>query len=248
MTQWLHEPLPEHCEALPGGGGPPRLHRPTRRRADGRPAPPAGVSGMEDGTREETPSLYEVPTLADGEVVLRAAQAGHARRLAELMRDVDTQVLTGAVHSAAHARRIAAGEEDPWESLEWLEEVYDRWAVAEDRAVWVIEVEGEIVGEIALMDLDPFNRSCGLRVWITGARDEGIGTRASLLAMEHAFDGVGLHRVSLEVYDHNPRARHLYEKLGFVHEGTARDAYLLDGEWIDRHDMAMLAPEWESRR
>lgn len=203
---------------------------------------------MDDGTTQETPSLYEVPVLTDGEVVLRAADARHARRLAELMRDVETQVLTGSVHSTAHAERIASGEEDPWESLEWLEEVYDRWAVAEDRAVWVIEVDGEIVGEIALMDLDQFNRSCGLRLWITGARDEGIGTRASRLAIDHAFEDVGLHRLSLEVYDHNPRARHIYESLGFVLEGTARDAFLLDGDWVDRHDMAVLAHEWESRR
>ena len=51
---------------------------------------------------------------------------------------------------------------------------------------------------------------------------------------------MGLHRITLEVYDLNPRARHVYEKVGFVHEGTGRDALLLDGAWIDVHYMAIL--------
>jgi RimJ/RimL family protein N-acetyltransferase len=55
---------------------------------------------------------------------------------------------------------------------------------------------------------------------------------------------MGLHRVSLEVFDFNPRARHVYEKVGFRHEGTGREALLFDGEWIDVHYMAVLSGEW----
>ena len=36
----------------------------------------------------------------------------------------------------------------------------------------------------------------------------------------------------LEVYDFNPRARHVYEKAGFVHEGTKRDALQWDGNGL----------------
>ena len=52
---------------------------------------------------------------------------------------------------------------------------------------------------------------------------------------------MGLHRISLEVYDFNPRARRVYEKAGFVHEGTGREALLFDGNWIDVHHMAVVA-------
>ena len=64
------------------------------------------------------------------------------------------------------------------------------------------------------------------------------------MILGHAFDIVGVHRVELEVYAFNPRARHVYEKIGFVHEGTKRDALWWDGEWIDAHTMAVLAHEW----
>ena len=43
------------------------------------------------------------------------------------------------------------------------------------------------------------------------------------------------------------RARHVYERAGFVHEGTLRDALLIDGTWVDAHVMGILADEWRER-
>lgn len=54
--------------------------------------------------------------------------------------------------------------------------------------------------------------------------------RLVLAVVDHGLTTMGLHRISLEVYAFNPRARHVYEKVGFVHEGTGRDALLFDGE------------------
>jgi RimJ/RimL family protein N-acetyltransferase len=56
---------------------------------------------------------------------------------------------------------------------------------------------------------------------------------------------VGVHRIELEVYDFNPRARHVYEKAGFVYEGTKRDTLHWDGEWIDCHVMGLLERDWK---
>ena len=49
------------------------------------------------------------------------------------------------------------------------------------------------------------------------------------------------------MYAFNPRARHVYEKVGFVHEGTARAALLFDDEWVDMHYMAALSTDWVER-
>lgn len=49
----------------------------------------------------------------------------------------------------------------------------------------------------------------------------------------YGFERLALHRVSLQVYSFNPRARHVYDKVGFVPEGVLRDALQWDGEWID---------------
>lgn len=194
------------------------------------------------------PLLYDVPELAAGAGVrLLPATGEHAGVLSRLMQDREVMLQTGSVHSTDRADRLASGADTPDVTAEQLEEIYERWSVAEDRAVWIIEADGEVVGEVLLLDLDTANLACGLRLWISGRTGRGIGTRALRSVLSHAFDTVGLHRVGLEVYDHNPRARRLYERIGFVHEGTLRDALRLDGRWVDAHLMALLRPDWDAR-
>jgi len=183
------------------------------------------------------------PTLAGELVVLRPVASIDVLTLHELMADHEVSMLTGSVH--------ADGEVPTkfW-SVEELKELYGRWSVADDRIVWVIVERrtGKVVGESVLNDLDAENRSCGFRIWISGARDRGLGTEATRLTVHHAFEGQGLHRVELEVYAFNPRARHVYEKVGFVHEGTRREALRYNDAWVDAHDMAVLESDWVAFR
>jgi RimJ/RimL family protein N-acetyltransferase len=91
------------------------------------------------------------------------------------------------------------------------------------------------------------NESCGFRIALQGPRfyGRGLGTEAARLVIGYAFGAVGVHRIGLEVYDFNPRARHVYEKLGFGHEGTMRDALRWDGQWVDCHVMGLLDRDWK---
>jgi RimJ/RimL family protein N-acetyltransferase len=109
---------------------------------------------------------------------------------------------------------------------------------------------GEYAGEVVLNDLVPENKSCNFRILLTGAqnRGRGLGTEATRLILAHAFETVGLHRVELAVYKFNPRARRVYDKVGFVYEGTMRDALLWDGEWVDADTMSILDREWAVHR
>ena len=63
--------------------------------------------------------------------------------------------------------------------------------------------------------------------------DLAWGTEATRLIVGYGFEKLGLHRISLEVYAFNPRARRAYEKVGFVAEGVLRDALLWEGERVD---------------
>ena len=176
------------------------------------------------------------PTLEGELVVLRPIRAEDADVIDRIIAD-DTEIawMTGSVH-----RRDEAPEPIP---LERLREVYGAWAVADDRLVLgVVDREsGDLVGEVVLGDWDEGNRSCGFRTLVGAAgRGRGLGTEATRLVVEHGLRTMGLHRISLEVYAFNDRARHVYEKAGFVHEGTGRDALLLDDAWVDVHYMAVL--------
>lgn len=172
-------------------------------------------------------------------VTLRPVTAADIPFLHAALTDVETAVLTGSVHSGAEVGR-------PGWSLGELEEVHRRWSAAEDRLVWAVveRATDSVVGESVLNGLDAGNRSCNFRIWISGARGRGLGTEATRLTMRHAFETRGLNRVQLEVYDFNPRARHVYEKVGFVHEGVMRQALRYDDRWIDAHAMSILASEW----
>ena len=68
-------------------------------------------------------------------------------------------------------------------------------------------------------------------------------------ACVEAFERLGLHRLELDVYSFNPRARRrVYEKAGFRREGILRDS-IRDGEgYADDILMAILEEEWRAAR
>ena len=113
-----------------------------------------------------------------------------------------------------------------------------------DRADWAIlrADDGAFLGEAVLNDLDPDNESASYRVWLAGPAvfGRGYGSEATRLVVDYALDAVGLHRLTLEVFDHNPRARRVYEKCGFVVEGRRREALLWQGSWHDSLTMTIL--------
>ncbi|MFJ4685913.1 GNAT family N-acetyltransferase [Streptomyces sp. NPDC088789] len=108
---------------------------------------------------------------------------------------------------------------------------------------------GEVVGEVVLNEWEPHHRSCNFRTLIgPRGRDRGLGTEAVRLIVGHGFERLGLHRISLEVYGDNPRARRAYEKVGFVTEGVLRESSLREGAWVDEVQMAILDREWARHR
>jgi RimJ/RimL family protein N-acetyltransferase len=62
--------------------------------------------------------------------------------------------------------------------------------------------------------------------------------------LDFGFGTLRLDRIALEVYDFNTRARRSYEKVGFIHEGTARKALYRNGKRHDIHWMSVLREEW----
>jgi RimJ/RimL family protein N-acetyltransferase len=179
-------------------------------------------------------SLATKPTLTGAKVLLRPVRVEDASLLAAT--DAETNRLSGT-----HVRV----------PTELLEGWYATRADHDDRLdLTIVERATDAwVGEVVLHDLQRDDRSCRFRILLghPDRYDQGLGTEATTLVLAHAFETVGLHRVELEVLAWNPRARHVYEKVGFVHEGTRRQSLLWEGRWVDAHAMAMLEPEWRER-
>jgi len=104
------------------------------------------------------------------------------------------------------------------------------------------------VGTIGLFELDHRNGNAGLGISIGDPADtnHGYGSDALRAIVGWAFDMLRLERVWLDVYDFNARARLVYERVGFVHEGTQRHAIFRHGRFADVHRMAVLAGEWRA--
>jgi RimJ/RimL family protein N-acetyltransferase len=177
------------------------------------------------------------PTL-DGELVqLRPFRPEDVDGIRAALADPETRMLTGSSHLAFDEDRLTT-----WYGTRNEQDDRLDLAVA-DRA------SGRCVGEVVLNEVDEHNRSCNFRTLIGPAgRGRGLGTEAVRLTIAYGFEQLGLHRIGLEVYAFNTRARRVYEKAGFVVEGVLRDVLRYGDTWVDATVMSILATEWNGRR
>ena len=124
------------------------------------------------------------------------------------------------------------------------EKYRERLAKSDDNNVMLVaEVNGEVVGQAGLHLYSNVRRrhtaSIGMAV-----RDDwqgrGVGTALMSALLDLADNWYQLTLVELEVYTDNAPAIHLYEKFGFVLEGTKKRDAFRAGQFVDTHVMARL--------
>jgi RimJ/RimL family protein N-acetyltransferase len=190
----------------------------------------------------DTPDFATKPTLAGERVILRPYIDQDLPALREAMADLDVLRLTGSINSEAEAREPLTPEQEKTR-LDWFRTRND----TDDRLDLAVvdRASGACVGEAVLNQWDPGNQSCSFRILIGPAgQNRGLGTEATRLIVGYGFERLGLHRISLEVYAFNPRARRAYEKVGFRPEGVLRESLRYGDQWIDATVMSILAAEW----
>ena len=188
------------------------------------------------------PDFATKPTLTGDRVILRPYVEADLTGLQAAMADLDVLKLTGSIHAEADARTPITPEQEQ-ARLAWFRSRND----TDDRLDLAIvdRATGECVGEAVLNEWDPGNESCNFRILIGPAgQNRGLGTEATRLIVGYGFERLGLHRITLEVYAFNPRARRVYEKAGFTVEGVLRESLRYEGQWIDATLMSILASEW----
>ena len=173
------------------------------------------------------------PTLRGTRVVLRPIEPDDAAAMHASLADGECQRLTGTTRSF---------------TLDEVRRHCERVSRATDRVDYAITLADDpsYLGEAVLNEIDRDQRCASFRIALAGEAlfGQGYGTEATRLLLEHGFDGLGLHRIELEVYDFNPRARHVYEKLGFVQEGVRRDVLLWEGTYHSAILMSLLEDEY----
>jgi RimJ/RimL family protein N-acetyltransferase len=105
------------------------------------------------------------------------------------------------------------------------------------------------VGMVALRRIEHRAHSAEYSIYVADqeSRRKGLACEATVLILRFGFMGLGLNRIYLRVMQCNSAAVHLYEKLGFVLEGVAREDAFLDGRFESSVCYSMLSREFQQK-
>jgi ribosomal-protein-alanine N-acetyltransferase len=101
------------------------------------------------------------------------------------------------------------------------------------RIVGVVNISNIVLGAFRSAYLGYYGMA-----WCAG---RGLMTQAVDLAVRHAFDTLGLHRVEANIQPGNTRSIALVRRLGFSCEGFSPRYLRIGGEWRDHERWARLA-------
>ena len=106
----------------------------------------------------------------------------------------------------------------------------------------------EVIGDVALQNINWRNRVCDLGLGITQLqhRGKGYGSQAVGLLLAYAFDNLGLERITANTLEQNIGAQKSLEKSGFVLEGVSRKAVYFAGQRFNKLHYGILAEEYRA--
>lgn len=125
------------------------------------------------------------------------------------------------------------------EQLQDYKELYEQ-----DEFGWIfvaLDEAGTPVGHflMRMADYEKESVHLGFIVIDPEKRDHGYGKEMVKLAVKYAFELLGVRRVTLGVYDTNPRAEQCYKKVGFITETYSKDSLTYGNETWGIFNMAI---------
>jgi diamine N-acetyltransferase len=129
----------------------------------------------------------------------------------------------------------------------WPEERHLKM-LAEHDAVYIVaeDEQGRIAAFAILQGLQSEHKSVELKRIIVRIPNQGIGNKLLNEVAERAFGEYGAHRLFLDVFVINDRARHVYRRFGFREEGIMREAFYRDGAYHSQVLMSLLESEYRT--
>lgn len=120
-----------------------------------------------------------------------------------------------------------------------------RWTFSDSQRMLVAEVDGVVTGNGGLTLFSRRRAHAGAIGMAVDQAYQRRGVGSALLAalIDMADNWYNLRRLELEVYTDNEHAIRLYQRSGFVIEGTHRAYAYRDGDWADAFSMARLRNE-----
>lgn len=172
-------------------------------------------------------NLVHKPTIKGENIILRSFIEEDLLYLKEILTDKELIKFTGSNDIL---------------NLEFVYEWYRTRNNQRDRLDLAIvdKQTNRIVGEVVLNQYNPEDHSMNYRILIgKDGRDRGFGTEATHLFCAYVFKQTDLKELTLSVFDFNPRAKHVYEKIGFKEVSVDKNELQYEGQMIDSINMVL---------
>ncbi len=226
MREWLAPGTLEKGGRAPSRP-PGRRLREYRRVADDAPGRPCREQRPETRSHRLRPHRARRVEVKAGDprvfnVQLRPVCDQDAPAVLEAFKSAPDMSRQGPVHDLASARAY----------VEWLRE-------GTRRSTALVDERGTMIGLVAI-SVDEENRTGWFFYWLHDAwRGQGLASRAAATVATTALlpvedGGWGLERLELGHRANNPASGTVARAAGFIHEGTEREKFLIDGV---RHDV-----------
>lgn len=177
--------------------------------------------------------------MARAELALRALERGDLR----------------FIHDQVNNRSVMAyWFEEPYESFDELEDLYNRHIHDNAERRFVVENRGaengakELIGLVELIEIDYIHRRAEFQI-IIAPEHQGKGFARVCIhkALDYSFTILNLHKIYLSVAVDNAKALHLYEQCGFVEEGHLVGEFFIEGQYRDAKRMYILQGDYLAR-
>ncbi|PFG38901.1 ribosomal-protein-alanine N-acetyltransferase [Georgenia soli] len=121
----------------------------------------------------------------------------------------------------------------------------DRSARAGTTLPFVMELDGELVGQLTLSSITRGSFwSATIGYWISQhVAGRGVTPLAVAMVSDFAWFEAGLHRIEINIRPENAASLRVVDKLGFRDEGLRRRFLHIQGDWRDHRSFALTAEE-----
>lgn len=178
-------------------------------------------------------SFKDKPVIIGEKIFLRPFQKEDIPAMEECLKDMEVLKFTGS-----------SSDFDKNLITQWYNtrnEQVDRL----DLAI-VIKREQTVVGEVVINEYDETKHSVNFRILIgPKGRNQGFGTESTRLIIDYVFQNTDIKQITLGVYAFNPRAKRVYEKIGFVVDSIDEDELEFEGQMVDAINMVLTREKWQ---
>lgn len=126
-------------------------------------------------------------------------------------------------------------------TLAWIERAHTDPHIR----AYAIHSANEHVGNVVLDRIDEYLSSARVHIYIGENRGRGIGRTALFLAVQQAFDHIGLHKVWATVHCNNVASVTAFVNAGFRLEGVLRDEFRFADAWVSVFYFGLLQDEFK---